>query len=65
MLPRRHRTTELPAPLMAEAVRLLATGRSADRLAAMQLLTRGYLDDEEQRRRALGLPDPDADEDDE
>lgn len=61
MLPRRHSPTRLPDDLMAEVIRLLGTGRREDRMAATQLLTRGYLDDEERRVAERAARDDDTD----
>ena len=46
-------TTPLPPELVREALRLLATGRAADRRAASQLLASGWQDHEDARRNAV------------
>lgn len=45
----RDRTTPLPPTLVHDAAALLRSRSVQDRLAAMQLLARGYADHEEER----------------
>lgn len=49
------RTTPLPRQLVHDAAELLRAPDRQARLAAMQLLARGYADHEEERRARLGL----------
>lgn len=51
------RITRLPDELVTEAAELLREDTRASRLAAAQLLARGYDLDELRRREALGEPE--------
>lgn len=51
------RITRLPDALVTEAAELLREDTRASRLAAAQLLARGYDLDEQRRREALGEPE--------
>lgn len=51
------RITRLPDALVTEAAELLREDTRASRLAAAQLLARGYDLDELRRREALGEPE--------
>ena len=51
------RITRLPGSLVSEAAELLREDTRAGRLAAAQLLARGYERDEQRRREGMGLPE--------
>ena len=52
-----HHTTSLPPELVREALRLLTTGRAADRTAAAQLLAHGWDADEAERQASIAPAD--------